>query len=174
MNEILEEEIWKDVIGYEGRYEVSNLGRVRSLHKSFYGKILSPSFERFGYPKVVLMKDAKCKTHKVHRLVATAFIPNPSNKPVVNHIDHNPKNPKASNLEWCTDLENVRHARNVGRPNGGYNVGQYDLKGELIKVWPSASEAEREGMFRAKSIREVISGNRNKTGGFAWRKIKPL
>lgn len=95
------QEMWKYVKGYEGAYSVSNTGRVYS-HKS--EKILKTSAT--GYGCVMLRKDGAGKIKYVHRLVAEAFVPNPENKPEVNHIDHNTQNNFASNLEWVTHLEN--------------------------------------------------------------------
>lgn len=112
-------EIWKDVQGYEGQYKVSNLGRVKSLKRklgsgrSVSEKILNSSSKKKtqdGYLMVALAG----RTFRVNRLVATAFIPNPDNKPVVNHIDGNKENNKADNLEWTTISENMLHAYRCG------------------------------------------------------------
>ena len=122
MKHVVNEE-WRDVSGYEGLYQVSNLGRVRSLDRwrkngsgeyKQKGRILNQGDTTTGYKQIVLNKDKKRKTLKVHRLVAIAFIPNPENKPNVNHIDGNPHNNNVENLEWCTQAENVQHAINTG------------------------------------------------------------
>lgn len=111
----MNKEIWKDIKDYEGLYQISSYGRV----KSFYGKekILKPSIQHFEYKnknykreKIELVKNGIRKSLKIHRLVAQAFIPNPDNKTQVNHIDGNPLNNKVENLEWCTDKENKIHA----------------------------------------------------------------
>ena len=117
-------EIWKDVKGYEGLYQVSNLGRIKSFngydgHKYIRReKILNPYKQKSGenyYRSVVkLIKNKNSKDYKVHRLVAKAFIPNPNNLPVINHIDGNPLNNRIDNLEWCTQKHNVEHAINMG------------------------------------------------------------
>ncbi len=112
-------EIWKDVEGYEGLYQVSNLGNVKSLKRKKWNgfnfietteKILKTSKSYKGYLRTRLYKDGKSKCFPTHRIVAQAFIPNPNNKPQVNHIDGDKTNNKAENLEWCTNAENQQHA----------------------------------------------------------------
>ena len=113
-------EIWKQIEGYEGIYEVSNFGRVKrlliTLHSRFYKeKILTNCFNnRTGYCFVALRKNDKDKNYSVHRLVAQAFIPNPSNLSDVNHIDGNKLNNNIDNLEWCTRSQNLKHALQIG------------------------------------------------------------
>lgn len=111
-------EIWRKIEGFEN-YEVSNLGQVRSLNYKRTGeiKILIPCKNNNGYLKVVLCKSGKQHTKRVHRLVATAFIPNLEGKKEVNHIDGNKQNNKVENLEWCTNLENIQHAWETGLRN---------------------------------------------------------
>lgn len=103
-------ETWKDVEGYEGLYQVSDEGRVKSLKKRFGRqegeRIMKPSMEWCGYMRLGLTKDGKARIFAVHRLVAKAFIPNPENKPVINHIDGNRANNRVENLEWATYKEN--------------------------------------------------------------------
>ena len=112
-------EIWKSIFGYEGLYEVSNYGNVKSLISN--GKILKPSKDKAGYLILTLCKDKNHKTKLVHRLVAIAFLHNPENKPEVNHKgdDGNKQNNHVYNLEWSTSLENMRHAikNNFIKPN---------------------------------------------------------
>ena len=110
-------EVWKPVIGYEGLYEVSNFGRVKSLGNTrgpsrFRGveTILKCELSKMGYYRVALRNDGKYKHHGVNRLVAMAFIPNPDNLPIVNHKDCNPLNNSVDNLEWCTQKYNVNYA----------------------------------------------------------------
>ena len=120
------EEIWKDIEGYEGTYQVSNLGRVRSLDRyvpfgtnssrlrKISGKVLKQQPHNKGYCVAQLSKDSKLSLYLVHRLVATAFIPNPMNKEMVNHKDGNKQNNNADNLEWATRQENEDHAFRTG------------------------------------------------------------
>lgn len=115
-------EIWKPIEGYEGLYEVSNRGRVRSLdryttgnrNRLLKGKVLKNRLNELSYCTVQLCLNGKPKSVRVHRLVAKAFIPNPDNKPFVNHIDGNPINNDVLNLEWCTQKENINHAYENG------------------------------------------------------------
>ena len=109
------QEIWKDIPNYEGLYQVSNLGRVKStpICKHKKPRILK-NIPRNGYFSVILCDGKTQKNVFVHRLVAECFVPNPENKPIVNHIDGNKSNPHFSNLEWCTQKENVRHAWKTG------------------------------------------------------------
>lgn len=119
-------EIWKDVQGYEGYYQVSNFGRVKSLTRTVKSnkgdnypyatlseKIRKPSEGK--YLQIILCKDGKTKKHLIHRLVAQAFIPNPNNLPCVNHKDENPRNNHVENLEWCTYQYNNQYNNRVER-----------------------------------------------------------
>ena len=119
----MEEEIWKDIEGYEGSYQVSNLGRVRSLDRIIHylscygkpsqrlaeGKLIRPGISHDNYMSVALTFNGVSKSFSVHRLVASAFIPNPNNLPQVNHKDENPANNRADNLEWCTAKYNSNY-----------------------------------------------------------------
>lgn len=118
-------EIWKDIEEYEGKYQVSNMGRVKSLertvrcglnggcYRTIPERIIKPIKDNYGYLVVNLWEDGKKKTCKVHRLVATAFLPNPENLPCINHRDENKRNNLAQNLEWC----DVKYNNNYGTKN---------------------------------------------------------
>lgn len=120
------EEAWKDIQGYEGKYQVSNLGRIKSLDRyvpfgqnasrlrKLEGKVLKLQPHQQGYSVVSLSKDSKISQYLVHRLVAEAFIPNPENKEMVNHKDGNKQNNNVTNLEWATRQENEDHAFRTG------------------------------------------------------------
>lgn len=114
----LPHEIWRDVEGYEGLYQVSNMGRLKSLH---YGKsvILNPSTARDGYINVTLTKNNQKKYCRLHILVAQAFIPNPEKLPVVHHCDNNKANCCADNLQWATHSENTKRAYESGAAKNG-------------------------------------------------------
>ena len=113
----------KNIIGYEGDYIISNSGNVVSVSRpqSRMVRILKGEVDDRGYKRVRLSRGSKTKKYQIHRLVAIAFIPNPSNKPCVNHIDGNPSNNNVTNLEWCTNSENMKHA---------FKTGLQSLKGE--------------------------------------------
>lgn len=101
-------EIWKDIVGYEGHYQVSNCGRIRSI-KHGEEKFLKPNDAKKGYLQVTLYKDGVRRSHNIHRLVAVAFVPNPEGFPEVNHMDENSFNNCAVNLEWCTAKYNSNY-----------------------------------------------------------------
>jgi len=111
-------EIWKDIVGFEGRYQVSSLGRLKSLQGNSPSKrkekILKLSLKN-GYYKTLLWKNSKATTILVHRIVAFAFLDNPDGKPNINHKDGNRANNTVENLEWCTQKENIYHSRNISR-----------------------------------------------------------
>lgn len=124
------QEIWKDIENYEGCYQVSNLGNVRSLTRKVHtfngwrttkSQLLKPLKSNRNYYRVCLKSHQKNKYISIHRLVATAFIPNPNNYPVINHIDGNTANNKVDNLEWCTQSHNIKEAYRVGnaKPTSG-------------------------------------------------------
>lgn len=129
--ENIENEIWKDVVGYEGIYKVSNFGKVLSIsyRNKEYSKIRLNQIDNYGYSVIDLFLCKKRRNVKVHRLVAIAFIPNPENKPQVNHKDGNKLNNHVFNLEWCTDSENNIHAYKIG-----LKFMSCDLKIKIAKI----------------------------------------
>ena len=188
-------EVWKKVRGYDG-YEVSDRGRVRSIDRTiqttkglrrYKGRILNQTIAT-NYLSVMLSVKGNQKRFTVHRLVALHFIPNPLNKEQVNHIDGDRLNNSASNLEWVTQSENMKHAhkiglikmsekqllaleknRHKGQMSGRVSVNQYALNGELIKTFHSIVEASKATGISVASISENVRG-RNKTGGgYVWR-----
>jgi hypothetical protein len=119
-------EVWKDINGYEGLYQVSNLGKVKS---AFTNSVLNGSKTKKGYLAIALYKNKIRKTFAAHRLVAQTFIENPNNKSEVNHKDGNKLNNAAYNLEWCTGSENVRHAFKIG-----LRVKQFGTSNNNVKL----------------------------------------
>lgn len=154
-------EEWKDIPGYEGVYEISNLGRVRRN-----GKILKP-LKDSGYLRAHLSKNGIAKKVLIHRLVAFAFIPNPNNYPEINHKDEDKTNNTVENLEWCSREYNINYGtRNerVSKP-----VLQYDRLGNFIREWPSGLKAEEELGINNGNISSCCSGKVKTAGGFVWR-----
>ena len=160
-------EHWKPIAGYDG-YEVSSLGRVRSMkHKKV--KILKPGNAGYGYLAVNLCKNGKVKYMKVHRLVAEAFIPNPQNLETVNHIDEDKTNNNVNNLEWMTQADNNRYGTRIARCSK--QVQMFDKStGELLATFPSIKEAELQTGISSGNICSCCNGNRDKSaGGFVWK-----
>lgn len=156
------EEIWKEIAGFEGLYAVSNKGRVKNLET---GKVLKNWSNPQGYPFVALYKgDGTSKQITVHRLVATAFIPNPLNLPQVNHKDENKTNNDVSNLEWCTPSQNQRYSAH----QRSCKINQLNLEGEFIKQWGSSHEINRELGFGKGNIIQCCKNKINQAYGFRW------
>ena len=126
----LPHEIWKDIENFENLYKISNYGRVKSLRKQV--KILKARIDKKGYNHYAIRKDNKIYEKKAHRLVAQAFIPNPENKPQVNHLDGNKLNNYYKNLEWCTNGENQIHSY-VLNPNR-WNIFKYNNPRKKIQL----------------------------------------
>lgn len=170
-------EEWRDVIGYEGLYQVSNFGRVRSLHKrgggclvKAKGGIIKPYVVR-GYATVSLRKEGSYKHFQLHRIVATAFIPNPNELPQVNHIDEVKTNNHVNNLEWCTRSYNINYGSRNSKMAKQFSkaISQYSLDGILIETFASIAEASRRTGIQRSHICNVCKGKRNHTGGFKWK-----
>ena len=161
-------EIWKDKKDYEGHYQVSNFGRVKSI--KFGKEIILKQSIRHGYYYVCLSKNGIVKTYNVHRLVAEVFLPNPNNYKEVNHKDENPQNNIVSNLEWCDRLYNVRYGTGIERRSKTQSkpVLQYDLEGNLIREWKSVTECGRNG-YNHGNVAACCRGKLKKYKGFIWR-----
>ena len=189
------QEQWKDIRGHEGLYQVSSLGRIKSCSKVLYysnGKtihrkemirVLSNSGS--GYLTVTLSKNNKSRTYNVHSLVATAFLENPENLPYINHKDEDKTNNIIDNLEWCSESYNTTYnnamkrrveARNKNNSYGAEKkVFQYDLHGNLIKIWDSLISIERDFGYKHTNISSCCSNKkyRNTAYGYKWS-YKPL
>ena len=168
-----EVEIWKDISGYEGMYQVSNLGRVKSF-KQGKERILKPGSCR-GYLLVGLSKNGKMKTYTVHRLIAQAFIPNPNNLPELNHIDEDKTNNKLENLEWCNRKYNNNYGTRIQRvaekmTNGKTSkpVLQYTKAGEFVREWKSTKDVQRNLGYDHSLISKCCNEKRNSAYNFVW------
>lgn len=168
----MDKEVWKDIKGYEGRYQVSNLGRVKSLpiDEKFCKRpeeiILTPFLCGSGYYEVTLYYQKRRKPKLIHRLVAETFIPNPDDKKEVNHKDGNKLNNDASNLEWVTPSENQQHSRKV--------LKSQSHKCKVICVetgesFDSIKDASDKYGLKSPLIWKCCNGKQNTTGGYHWR-----
>ena len=183
-------EVWKPIRGWENLYEVSNMGRVRSVDRWVNhaygkalkkGKIVKPWLNNKGYYKIGLCKGSVVKKVYVHRLIAEAFIPNPDNLPEVNHKDCNPKNNCVENLEWCTRDYNCHYADAQAKQSAAKkgNINNWNSTpvlmltehGIYLSDFPSMAEAERVTGIAASSICAYVNGKANYLpGGFMWKK----
>lgn len=186
---MIESEIWKPIVGWEGLYEVSNLGRVRSIDRKVpakngstetrKGKIKSLQKTRFGYMRVSLNK-AKCrKTYMVHRLVADAFLPNPDNLPFINHKNETRDDNRVENLEWCTRIYNMNYGTCrdkqrkslINNPLLSKRVVKCDIYGNPLEEYPSMAEAARQNKLCQGRISNCcLNKKKSKThGGYIWK-----
>jgi hypothetical protein len=189
------QEIWKDIAGYEGLYQVSNLGNVRNVNwrGSGVARSLRPKLTRDGYRVVRLCMSGKRKECFVHRLVAGAFLPNPGDLPIVNHKDENRENNAASNLEWCDHSYNMRYSMNLhperqelqkrvrdktfddcDTRKGPYKrktpVIQRSIEtGEIVAVWSSLYEAAIKNKWHGSLIKRCCEGEHKTAYGYIWR-----
>lgn len=184
------EEIWKDIPGYEGYYQVSNFGRIKHCAISSkpgtgnYAReerLIHPNKNNLGYYLASLYKGGKRKFMLVHRAVAMAFIPNPRGLPHVNHIDSNPTNNNVLNLEWCTPSQNAKHSYDTNNRRakmnwkaGGQNhsakaVCMLDkTNGNIVKTFECIMDAEREMGILNTSIVHCLKGKYKTAGGYKW------
>lgn len=174
------EEVWKDIQNYEGLYQVSNLGSVKSF---YYGKekILRPGKTHYGYLEVNLRMNNTSSMKKVHRLVCEAFLSNPENKTQVNHINGIKTDNRLDNLEWCTNSENQKHSFSIlGRKSVNYGkfgsdnskskvIIRYTINNEYIDEFNGCYDAERKTGINKSNINQCCLYKRNSAGGFIWR-----
>ena len=173
-------EEWRTIEGFEGFYEVSNLGRIRSLDRMRPGKngclqirrgqIIKPHKMPNGYLNICLHGEGKKKRAAgVHRLVAEAFLERRPDQTYVNHLDNDKTNNEAKNLEWCTQAHNIQYAYDNGTkvPPHRKKVLQLDEEGNVLKVWESIAAANRGcGCW---NIQKAVTGEREHAGGYRWR-----
>ena len=170
-------EEWKDIEGYEGLYQVSNCGRVKSTQywNGTYERILTNNKDKNGYLSVALFKEGKRKWFFVHRLVAQAFLENPDNLNEVNHINENNTDNRAENLEYCSRKYNcnygTRNQRIVEKTKNGKlskTVYQYTLDSKFIAEYPSTQEVERQLGYSSSNIRTCCRGKQKTAYGYKW------
>ena len=175
-------EIWKDIEGWEGLYQVSNLGKVKSLPRYHDAKhpyitkerILKPRFcgKTREYLSVSLNDNCEVKQMKVHRLVAQAFVPNPKGHKEINHINEDKSDNRAENLEWCSRSYNVNYGKRIEKQRVHLliPVRQITLGGEFIRDFPSIIDAGDSLGIHPSNISKVVNGDRKTAGGFIWEK----
>ena len=173
----MKKEVWKDIKGYEGFYQVSNMGRIRSLDhetsgKKYKGKILSTNVT-VGYPIVRLSKGENKTSERVHRIVAKTFIENPDNLPEVNHLDGNKNNNCVENLEWCSSRENKIHAWVTGltkKPPTSPMIPVTQIyDGCAIANYISITVAATLLSISSEDICKCCKGKRKTAGGYEWK-----
>lgn len=164
-------EVWKDVKGYEGLYQVSSHGRLKRVFRNKKEHFLTGKRDKDGYTQVILSRNQKKKHFRLHRLVAEAFKPNPDSKPEVNHKDRNKQNNNASNLEWVTGSENVQHSFQTGRNVRKKPILQLTKNMELVASWDSIADASRETGIKHSNISACCNKRKwyNTAGGYIWR-----
>jgi hypothetical protein len=181
-------EVWKEIKGLEGFYEISNLGRVKSISRVVKSSIQKNGFritkEKIkpsqnngnGYLQLYVQINNKRKIYYTHRLVALAFIPNPNNKPEVNHINGDKSDNRVENLEWCTRKENINHAFDLGLMKNrktGKRVKVLQILEDNIVLWDSISDASNSLKIDSSSISKVCKNINKQAGGFKWRYYNP-
>lgn len=166
-------EIWKDIEGYPN-YQVSNMGRVKSLGNGSSNnskeRILKGGKTKDNYLYIGLWKEGKIKNYLVHRLVASAFIPNPNNLPQVNHIDEDKTNNRVENLEWCDCKYNINYGSRNKKVVKSLSIPilQFSKTGEFIRKWNGTREAERELGINNGDITSCLKGRQKTAGNFRW------
>lgn len=175
---VMDTTIWKDIPGYEGLYEASDTGLIRSLRRFWAdrdnnllsNKILRPKFDKDCYLSLGLMdSNNEVKTKRVSLLVALVFVPNPENKPIVDHINGVRWDNRAANLRWVTQSENLQASYDMGRKvKAGKTIDQFDSKGNLIKRYRVMRDVEKDG-YSSKAVNRVVLGQRNHYKGYLWK-----
>lgn len=183
----MNKEEWRGVVGYEGMYEVSNLGRIRSLNRvvsrsdgerrNIKGKILKTRIDKHGYERIDLKINGKSKLWLVHRIVAMAFIEKKKGCNYIDHIDGNRSNNLPSNLRWCTISENNTYPIAIANRRKAacdleIKVAQYTKDMVLINSFSGANEAKRQTGIWNGHITECCQGKRKTAGGYIWKYAK--
>lgn len=180
----MSDELWKDAVDYEGFYQISDRGKVKSIARVVMRKdgkpytvkerIITPYVDRYGYLRIELNKRGVAKKHYVHRLVGQAFIPNPDNKPQINHIDTNKKNNTVNNLDWVTLQENRDHAVANGlQPDQrGKNNPNIKLTKKDVLLTRKLKKAGKTHTEISKIVGTSVSNVNNIVGGYTWKWLK--
>lgn len=160
------QEIWKDVPKYEGIYKISNKGRLYSVKRY---KILKPYTDKHGYKRIGLSHNKASYYTSIHRLVASAFLPNPNSLPQVNHKDENPSNNCVENLEWCSAQYNINYGnRNAKVSDKAYGIAQYTKDHVFIANYPSIRYIVERFGYRESNLYKCCQGKRKSAYGYIW------
>lgn len=186
-------EIWKDIKGYENLYQVSNMGRVKSLERiiircdnktqTIKEKILKTRIGNNGYYTIILSKKGEIKKIDIHRLIAIAFIPNPDNKPCIDHINGDRTDNRIENLRWVTQKENINNPISISKMKKNHHLKntfgaehplskpilQFTLDGKLVRKWDSAVDIKKELGFNNCHISSCCNGKRKTANGYIWK-----
>lgn len=185
----MQKEIWKDIPGYEGIYQASNLGKIKSIERwieredgyknHILERIVKQHITRsdYGYYRVGLHKNGASKTFLVHRLIAATFLPNPDNYPQVNHKNEIITDNRVENLEWCSADYNVHYGTCIeraglsrrNRKDLSKPVSQYTKEGVFVATYPSSVEAYRQTGICYQTIWRVMNGRGKTAGGYIWK-----
>lgn len=166
-------EVWQDIPGYEGRYQASTYGRIKSLErKGTFLKVLKPIIHKNGYAFVDLYKNNRKKRFSIHRLISMTFLPKWENEYTqVNHKDENKLNNRVENLEWCTCEYNINYGTGKQKRSNSKSktVLQLDISKHLIRKWKSATEVEKQIGYSRRNICFCCNGKRKTAHGFLWQ-----
>lgn len=174
-------EVWKDIPGYEELYEINNIGKIKTKERTFVDKmgrnylkksiLCNSNDDGKGYLQIVLTKNGKRKSFKIHKLVAKTFIPNPNNLPQVNHKDENKENNNVDNLEWCTRKYNINYGTRNYRCTRHRlrKINQYNLDNIFIKKYNSLKEAGEQTNIKYQNISSCCRNKSKTAGGYIWK-----
>lgn len=171
-----EPEIWVDIVGYEGRYSISNFGRIASYRGGKW-RILHPTVNKSnGYVYVVLCQNGIKKSFRVHKLVANHFMQKSQEHTEVNHKDEDKTNNRVDNLEWCTKSYNINYGTRNERQRVHLckAVAQYDMTGKLVAVYDSLAQAEKITGFGKQHMCQCCRNQRPRAYGFLWRYLEEV
>lgn len=173
--------IWNPIPGWEGYYEVSNVGLIKSVERTYFNGIahiltttgiLKPKLDKDCYLQVTLCKQGQKHYYKVNQLVAKTFLPNPANKPFTDHINGVRWDNRVENLRWVTQSENIKAAFELGRKKvASKEINQYDLAGNFIKHFDAISHVEKDG-YKSRTVNDALIRRNGNAYGYKWEYVK--